>query len=70
MDTGSILEITIKITSQIFCETIASALGGVFRDRIMLQDEAHHQENIVVQEANEKFIGVDFADNRNVWTIL
>ena len=36
----------------------------------MLQDEAHHQENIVVQEANEKFVEIDLADNRNVLTIL
>ena len=49
--TGSILEISTKITSKIFCETIVSALSGVFHDRVMPQDEAHHQENIVVQEA-------------------
>ena len=36
----------------------------------MLQDEAHHQENIVVQEANEKFVEIGLADNRNVLTIL
>ena len=36
----------------------------------MLQDEAHHQENIVLQEANENFIEIDLADNRNVLTIL
>ena len=50
MATGSILEITTKMTSQIFCDTIVSA-RRVFRDRIMPQDEAHHQENIVLQEA-------------------
>ena len=45
MATGSILEITTKITSQItsqiFCETLVSALKGVFRDKVMPQDEAH-----------------------------
>ena len=51
MATGSILEITTKITSQMFCETIVSAHRRVFRDRVIPQDEAHHQENIVVQEA-------------------
>ena len=70
MTTLSILEITTKI-SLIFCETIGSALKGVFRDRVMPQDNSHHQENIVVQEAiNEKFIEIDLADNRNVLTIL
>ena len=47
-----------------------SFLYRVFRDRVMLQDEAHHQENVVVQEANKKFIEIDLADNRNVLTIL
>ena len=51
MATGSIFEITTKITSQIFCETTVSVLRGVFRDRVMSQDEAFHQENFVVQEA-------------------
>ena len=46
MATGSILEITTKITSQIFCDKIVSALRGVFSDRVMPQDEAHHQENM------------------------
>ena len=41
-----------------------------FRDRVMLQAEAHHQEKIVVQEADEKFIEIDLADNRHVLTIL
>ena len=51
MDTGSVLEIITKINSQIFCHTIVFALRGVFVDRVMPQDEAHHQENIVMQEA-------------------
>ena len=53
MATGSILEITTKITSQTLCETIVSALRGVFVT-VMPQDEARHhmyEENIVVQEA-------------------
>ena len=41
MATGSILEIITKITSQIFCETLVSAFRGVFRDKVMPQDEAH-----------------------------
>ena len=36
----------------------------------MLQDEARYQENIVMQEANEKFVEIDLADNCNVLTIL
>ena len=44
MATGSTLEITTKITSQItsqiFRETLISVLGGVFRDKVMPQDEA------------------------------
>ena len=43
MATGSTLEITTKITSQItsqiFCETLVSALRGVFRDKVMPHDE-------------------------------
>ena len=69
MATGSTLEITTKITSQIICETIVSVQGFPWQG-VMLQDEAHHQENIVVQEANENFIEIDLADNRNVLTIL
>ena len=51
MATGSILEITTKIISWIFCDTIVSALSGVFRDRVMPQDEARYEENIFVQQA-------------------
>ena len=61
MATGSIFEIATKITSHIFCEAIVSALKRVFVDRVMLQDEAHHQQNIIVQEANKKFIEIDLA---------
>ena len=56
MATGSILEIATKITSQIFCETIVSALSK----RILMCKRL----------SNEKFIEVDPADNRNVLTIL
>ena len=66
MATGSILEIATKITSQItsqvFCETLVSALRGVFRDRVMPQDEAQH--------VNEKFIEIDLSDNCKILTIL
>ena len=52
MATGSILEITTKITSQMFCHTIVSALRLVFCDRVMPQDVAHHQENTVRCQEN------------------
>ena len=66
MATESILEITTNITSQIICDTIVSALRGVFVDRVMPQDKAHNQENIVVQEFIEKFIEIDLDDDSNV----
>ena len=70
MATGSILEITIKITSQIFCETLVSALKGVFRDKVMPQDRAHQSKRKVERKVNEKLIEIDLGDNRNVLTIL
>ena len=70
MATGSILEITTKITSQIFCETLVSALKGVFRDKVMPQDGAHQSKRKVERKVNEKFIEIDLGDNRNVLTIL
>ena len=66
MATESILEITTNITSQIICDTIVSALRGVFVDRVMPQDKAHNRENIVVQEFIEKFIEIDLDDDSNV----
>ena len=47
-----------------------SLVKGVFVTKVIPQNEAKHQENIVVQEANEKFIKFDLVDNRNVLTVL
>ena len=71
MATGSILEIITQIISQIFFDTIVSALRGVFRGRVMSQAKAHHQDIIDVERlSKEKFIELDLANDCNVLTVL
>ena len=63
MGTGSILGITTKITSQIFCKAVVSALRGVLRDGVMPQDK---RLLLCKRLSKEKLIKIDLADNRNV----
>ena len=72
MATGSILEINTKITSQIFCETIVSALRGIFMTE-QCQRIKHAIKRVLMWKrlSNEKVIEIDLlADDRNVSTIL